>query len=586
MPKLKKHCKYCGTIDNLYTQPSGIKLCVCLDHYELYKKENSAKIQQKINKNKKCKYCDEHNLKNLVHLNKQILPCCNKHYDLYKNDHENKRKKTNNDIYGTDYGFQSEIVKNKIKKTNIIKYDVENPSQSKEIQEKRKTTCLNKYGAEYSFQNNEVRKKIENTNELKYGNKCSLLNDNVKEKCKQTTFKKYGFENANKSLIIKEKKIKTFLKKYNAENPLKVKYIRNKIEITKKNIHWDILIAQLNEKKIIPIFDKKYYINNNENFKFKCLKCNNEFMSNGTNSQKIICYNCDNSKSLPEFEIEDWLKSLNKNLNIKRNVWFTFKNKTRREIDILVNDKIAIFYHGLYWHSNIYKNNNSHKEIHQLFTKREYTPIQIFENEWINKQDIVKSIILSKLNINQTKIYARKTVIKEINNKLYQLFLEENHIQGHTSSKIKLGMFLDDKLISVIGIGKSRFKKDETEIIRYCSLLNTQIIGGLAKFLSYIKNNYNFENIISYIDLRYFDGSSYLNNGFELESITKPNYYYFKKSGNERYNLLNRIQFQKHKLKTKLNKFDYNLTESENMLINDYLKIFDAGNYKLRLIGN
>ena len=248
-----------------------------------------------------------------------------------------------------------------------------------------------------------------------------------------------------------------------------------------------------------------------------------------------------------------------------------------------MSDKIAIFHHGLKWHSDLYKNKKFHQQLFNLFIERGYIPIQIFENEWKLKTDIVKSIILSKLNINQTKVYARKTIIKEIDNKSYQLFLEENHIQGYGIAKIKLGMFLDDKLISVLGLGKSRFKKDEIEIIRYCSLLNTQITGGLAKFLKYIKNNYQFNNIISYIDLRYFDGSSYIKNGFKLESISNPNYYYFKNNSSaEKYILLNRIQFQKHKLKNKLEKFDENKSEFENMLSNGYLRIFDAGNYKLR----
>jgi hypothetical protein len=42
---------------------------------------------------------------------------------------------------------------------------------------------------------------------------------------------------------------------------------------------------------------------------------------------------------------------------------------------------------------------------------------------------------------------------------------------------------------------------------------------------------------------------------------------------------MSRVQFQKHKLKDKLDKFDPSLTEWENMQLNDYNRIWDCGNY-------
>ena len=53
---------------------------------------------------------------------------------------------------------------------------------------------------------------------------------------------------------------------------------------------------------------------------------------------------------------------------------------------------------------------------------------------------------------------------------------------------------------------------------------------------------------------------------FKLLSKTQPNYFYIK--GNE---ILTRYQCQKHKLKQLLgNKFDKDLTETENMLVNRF----------------
>lgn len=54
--------------------------------------------------------------------------------------------------------------------------------------------------------------------------------------------------------------------------------------------------------------------------------------------------------------------------------------------------------------------------------------------------------------------------MKEIDSETYKDFLNEYHIQDSIKSPIRYGLFDADELVSVIGFGKSRFKKDETEL--------------------------------------------------------------------------------------------------------------------------
>ncbi|MBR5785906.1 MAG: hypothetical protein IKY41_04325, partial [Clostridia bacterium] len=56
-------------------------------------------------------------------------------------------------------------------------------------------------------------------------------------------------------------------------------------------------------------------------------------------------------------------------------------------------------------------------------------------------------------------------------------------------------------------------------------------------------------------------------------STSAPAYYYIK--DDIRYN---RVKFQKHKLANLLEAFDPTLSESENMSINGYIKVWDCGN--------
>ena len=114
--------------------------------------------------------------------------------------------------------------------------------------------------------------------------------------------------------------------------------------------------------------------------------------------------------------------------------------------------------------------------------------IQLFhicEDDWIYKQNIIKSMILNKLGKSSNKIYARKTEVKEvIDNKLVREFLDNNHIQGFVGSKIKLGLFYKDELVSLMTFSKRTFMKNEDyELVRFCNKLNTNVIGGASKLL-------------------------------------------------------------------------------------------------------
>ena len=219
-----------------------------------------------------------------------------------------------------------------------------------------------------------------------------------------------------------------------------------------------------------------------------------------------------------------------------------------------------------------------HQNKWKFFKDKDIPLIQIFENEWVNKEDIVKSIILNKLGKSKEVIYARKCEIKEVDNKDTNKFLISNHLQDTCVSRIRIGLYYNNELAALATFGKNRFSKDDTyELLRYCNKINTNIVGGYNKLLSHFIKNYS-NNIISYVDLRYFNASAYINFGFKIIDITSPNYFYFK---NNSYILYNRINFQKHKLKDKLDVFDPLLSEIDNMRNNGYNRIFDAGNYKM-----
>ena len=200
----------------------------------------------------------------------------------------------------------------------------------------------------------------------------------------------------------------------------------------------------------------------------------------------------------------------------------------------------------------------------------------IFENELLDdtKYNIWLSMINNKLGLSN-KIYARKCIIKEIKSSESNLFIFNNHMQGIRNAEIKLGLFYDNELVSVMTFGKPLQNLEyEYELIRFCNKLNTNVIGAASKLLKYFEKNYKPTSIISYANRRWSNGDLYKTLNFKCLGETEPNKFIISDK-----KLYSRINFQKHKLKDKLKIYDDNLTADENIINNDYRIIWDSGNF-------
>jgi hypothetical protein len=290
----------------------------------------------------------------------------------------------------------------------------------------------------------------------------------------------------------------------------------------------------------------------------------------------------DPKSSKGERELADWIETLNLG-KVLRNE----RILNRQEIDILLPElKIGIEYHGEFYHHYDYKGSSYHKQKADLSIAEEINLIQIFETEWYNKKEIVKSILKTKLGIIDKKIFARQCEIKVLDKKIKNVFLNQNHIQGCDRSQIALGLFYKDSLVSCMTFGRGyNQKKNEIELVRFCTEINTIVVGGASKLLKFFINQYFPKKITTYADRRFANNSNFYETlGFIKTGQTVPNYFYFKPTTPEYMKLQHRYNFAKHLLVRKLTIFDPSKTEYENMKANGYLKIYDAGSYKYELI--
>jgi hypothetical protein len=175
---------------------------------------------------------------------------------------------------------------------------------------------------------------------------------------------------------------------------------------------------------------------------------------------------------------------------------------------------------------------------------------------------------------------ARKCEVREIfDNKLVRNFLEMNHLQGFVGSKIKLGLFYNNELVSLMTYGsyrKAMGKKGSDssyEMLRFCNKLNINVIGGASKLFKYFIKNYDPIEVISYADRSWSNGDLYIKLGFKFIHKTNPNYYYII-NGNRKH----RFGFRKDVLIK--NGADPNITEHQIMLDKKIYRIFDSGNLK------
>ncbi len=466
------------------------------------------------------------------------------------------------DFCSIECAQQSEVTKKKIKDTFREKYGVEHHLQKEEFLEKQRETVREKYGVDNVSQAEEIKKK-------------------KRETCQEN----FGVDNPMESSEVRKKSIETWLKKYGVENPLKDEDIKKKVFSTRRKDAFESYVRRdrFKEDEVKPLFDKNSWKGKAEEHKFKCLRCENIFKSKIRSDRRIRCYNCYPSQktSKAEKEVYYFLNDL-LDCEVKNNTWGIIDDQ---ELDIFIPEKnLAIEYDGLYYHSEF--NGNCGRSYHLNKTEKcedkDIQLIHIFEDEWIDKQDIVKTRLKHILDETDDSLYARNCKIKKMSPSRKNSFLNKHHLQGEDRSKIKLGAFFENDLVSVmtfsnkrVAFGNKNSNDREYEISRFCTA-DKNVVGIAGKFLSYFKEKFDPKEIITYSDRRWSRHPNvYDKLGFKLEKKSEPNYWYLK---NER--RMHRFSFRKDVLKDKLDEFDSNLTEWENMQMSGFDRIWDCGNLK------
>jgi len=490
----------------------------------------------------------------------------------------NKKKKN----YSNKTQEEKNATIQKRMQTNQEKYGGNAPLCSKEIQEKQKRTNLEKYGKEYTTHiATESFKRIHgviNPGQL----------EDHQTKVKETNQKNLGVDYPAQSVEVRNKMKNSNIEKYECEFPQRLPEIKNK---------WSKKQYEDKNLERLKHYDNKEYIKDNFIDEYNRFKLN-EFMDFFACGQSAACkhmirlgidYIKYKSISRGEKEVFNFIEQL-----VQGDDQYKVLENDRtygKEFDILVtkNNKplFAIEYNGLYWHSydstkkqpkEYYQ--NKHVEKTNIANQNGFNLFHIYENEWIdnNIRSIWKSVFFSELN-KTTRIFARKCTVKEVHKKEAGIFLDNNHLQGRVGSKIYIGLYYQDELVSIMSIGKNRFRKDNEniyELHRFCNKKFLTVIGGASKLLKYFERNYNPIKILSYANRRWSQGNLYNKLGFKRTSISPPNHYFIENG-----KLFHRVKYQTHKVKEILgDDYNNNISGFNNAIFNLKLGvIWDSGNY-------
>lgn len=400
-------------------------------------------------------------------------------------------------------------------------------SSDPNIKKIKEEKSFKKYGTKAPGMNQEIKNKIIETNNKKYGHNSPLQNNDIKNKAKSTFIKNYGVDNPNKSDVLLKRRIKTYSKN------MRLKFLE-----TYKNIGiYDI-----------DYENNKMYFHCSENHDFEI---SIDLFHNRRRINTMLCTIC-NPLNLHVSGLE---KDLQKFIIESYNgvVLLNDKNIIKPyELDVYLPElNLAVEFNGLFYHSEKCVEKEYHLNKTNLCEKQNIKLIQIFEDQWNDKKEIIKNLILKNINktTNLNNDYKILRLIDEviIKNHINEICLIEDF------SDFCFGLFLNEKIQAFISFKKSIEHK--YEIINYAEVTS----GCFDILFDYFIENYNPKEVLFELDRFFYSPLQDNFKNFKINSYIEPDYYY----------LINKSRENKNKYTEK------------DAIKNKIYKIYDSGKLKL-----
>lgn len=386
----------------------------------------------------------------------------------------------------------------------------------------------------------------------------------AKEQRKKTNMEKYGnpvpfHGNTEAAIELKNKRAATILEKYGTSHPSKNTEIREKVTQTVFERHRVENVGQLKKQVVLETGE---YIADWFGKQKEPKPCS--FQSFGA----IFLFGKGKSSFSVE-ELHGFLAGYRENTTklereASRILAVPHFNKQikkglRYRPDFKINDDFYINVDGLFWHSIKTKTKTYHYQLREALEKSNIRLFQFREDELYEKEAIIKSMV-SNQEKESVRVYARKTEVGTVLQKVADDFLEKNHLMGSIKAR-HVGLFSGGELISLLSF---KMKGEVLVIERFASKTFVVVVGGLSKLLTYCKKQLSPSRIESWVDLRYGNGGSLKKCGFQEVRTTLS---WKWTNGKQTF----------HRLRCRANMDERKLPEKEYANELGWYKIYDAG---------
>lgn len=257
-----------------------------------------------------------------------------------------------------------------------------------------------------------------------------------------------------------------------------------------------------------------------------------------------------------------------------------FRKAGVNELDAFVPSmNIAIEANGVFFHSERFRSPEYHREKTAACEALGIRLIQVWQDDWEQKRDIVERLLARKLGVSsERRVAARKTVAEILTPTEARPFLEHNHIQGASSASYYLGLRDDaGNLVAAMALKRTDAAGKVLRLERYAT--SAIVPGGHSKLVSFAERVLpDWEQLITFADAEVSDGSLYEATGWVKDGIIRPDYRYLV--GNKRV----------HKFSYRLARFRSDpgllyregMTERELADLNGLNRVWDSGKVRYR----
>ncbi len=210
--------------------------------------------------------------------------------------------------------------------------------------------------------------------------------------------------------------------------------------------------------------------------------------------------------------------------------------------------------------------------------------VHLWEDQWVFCREKITSKISSLLG-NTQKIHGRQTKLAAIDNARLMDFLAINHLNVPIKARYKYGLFHENELVAVMSFSKGRkimrgrVPYNSFELLRFCSKLDTTVVGGFSKLLNHFIKTQNPDDIMTYIDGDWSDGQSLLKFGFESMGEMPPMFFWLDtKTGVREYP---RIVLKKHEIS--MDDISNPIDKKAFLYLHGFKEVYNSGGHKYLL---